>query len=85
MPPGPGEAAGRAGRAEGGSPVALARLSLRGGTSNPPPPPEAPAPLNLLCARLRRRERVVVWGWFFLFFCAGFVLLLRLAGKSAEV
>lgn len=72
--PGPGEAAGRAGRAEGESPAALARLSLHGGTSNPPP--EAPAPLNLLCARLRRRERG---------FCAGFVLLLRLAGKSAEV
>lgn len=72
-PPGLGEAPGRAERAEEGSTAALARRSLRGGTSNPPP--EAPAPLNLLCARLRRRERG---------FCAGFVLL-RLAGKSAEV
>lgn len=49
------------GRAEGGSSAALARLSLRGGTSNPPP--EAPAPLNLLCARLRRRESGFLCGF----------------------
>lgn len=65
-------ALGRAGPR--GGPGSSALRSPPGGTSNPPP--EAPAPLNLLCARLQRREKGL---------CAGFVLPLRLAGKSAEV